>query len=146
MRLEKGFTLVELIIVIAILFVLTGIAIPRIMNANYEARGSKLLADMNSCESAINIYYAKNAHFPESKDEIIGSYMVVWPNAQSGKAIITKHDGFKLDLNLQIVEYKYIIQENVTDLNMRIGRVTVGGYTVEDLLNSSESSLILNDE
>ena len=53
---KKGFTLVELVVVIAILGILAGLAIPRFVNANMAARGSKILADISACESAINIY------------------------------------------------------------------------------------------
>lgn len=53
---RAGFTLVELVVVIAILGILAGLAIPRFVNANMDARGSKILADISACESAINIY------------------------------------------------------------------------------------------
>ena len=78
-NLRAGFTLVELIVVIAVLGVLAGIAIPRFVNANMAARGSKILADMNACESAINIYYVKNGDYPLNTENLISSYMANWP-------------------------------------------------------------------
>ena len=70
---RAGFTLVEIITVIAILGILAGIAIPRFVNANMAARGSKILADMNACESAINIYYVRNGSFLADIDVLIPS-------------------------------------------------------------------------
>ena len=63
-NLRAGFTLVELVVVIAILGILAGLAIPRFVNANMAARGSKIFADMNACESAINLYYVRTGSFP----------------------------------------------------------------------------------
>jgi general secretion pathway protein G len=65
---ELGFTLVELIIVIAIIGILAGIAIPKFMEANKAARGAKIVADMRTIESALNIYYVKYGEYPATKD------------------------------------------------------------------------------
>lgn len=59
MRARKGFTLIELVVVIAILGILAGIAIPRFMDSIETARGAKLLADLRSIESAGTVYYTK---------------------------------------------------------------------------------------
>ena len=63
----KGFTLVELVVVIAILGILAGIAIPRFMEATKSARGSKIVADMRTIESAVNIYYVKYGAYPSEE-------------------------------------------------------------------------------
>lgn len=63
-RARKGFTLVELVIVIAILGILAGIAIPRFMEATKSARGSRIVADMRTIESAVTIYYLKYGTYP----------------------------------------------------------------------------------
>ena len=55
---KKGFTLVELVVVIAILGILAGIAIPRFMDATASARGAKIVADMRTIDSSIMMYSA----------------------------------------------------------------------------------------
>jgi len=60
----KGFTLIELVIVIAVLGILAGIAIPRFLDANASARGARMLADMRTIESACAIYQAKTGNYP----------------------------------------------------------------------------------
>ena len=58
-RARRGFTLIELVVVIAILGILAGIAIPRFLNATATARGAKIVADLRTIDSAIVIYNAK---------------------------------------------------------------------------------------
>lgn len=62
---KKGFTLVELVVVIAILGILAGIAIPRFMDATATARGAKIVADMRTLESAETMYYAQNGKYAD---------------------------------------------------------------------------------
>ena len=63
---KKGFTLIELVVVIAILGILAGIAIPRFMDATASARGAKILADMRTVDSAMQMYYMKVGKYPQS--------------------------------------------------------------------------------
>lgn len=69
---KKGFTLIELVVVIAILGILAGIAIPRFLDATATARGAKIVADLRTIDSAIVIYNAKTGTFPTAsyKDEL----------------------------------------------------------------------------
>ncbi len=57
---KKGFTLVELVIVIAILGILALYALPKYQGIIKEARSSEARAQLGSVRSAIGIYYAKN--------------------------------------------------------------------------------------
>ena len=142
--LRSAFTLVELVVVIAVLVVLVGIAVPLFADSMEYARGSKIIADMHSCESAANIYYAKNGFFPTNKDLLVSSYLATWPKPPIGKASVKKHDKNDLALNIQASKYVYTKPAG-SELNIKLGRITLGGMTIEEILSTSESSLTLTD-
>jgi general secretion pathway protein G len=61
MKNQQGFTLIELMVVIAILGILAAIAIPRFTNATQSANIAKAHADLATIDSAISLYEANNA-------------------------------------------------------------------------------------
>lgn len=89
---NKGFTLVELVVVIAILGILAGIAIPRFLDATASARGAKIVADMRTIESAEVIYYAKYSQYPTGSDDASFTALVQggWPTPPTGSYTIAK--------------------------------------------------------
>ncbi len=58
---QKGFTLIELVIIIVILGILAAVAIPRYRDLAGEARESAARSSLGSLRSAITIYYANEA-------------------------------------------------------------------------------------
>jgi type IV pilus assembly protein PilA len=56
---EEGFTLVELVIVIAILAVLAALLVPRIMGNVEDAKRSQAIADARTIASEITVYNAQ---------------------------------------------------------------------------------------
>ena len=71
-RKRKGFTLVELAIVIAILGILALYALPKYQGMVKEARSSEAKAQLGSVRSALGIYYAKNhGVYPSTLDGTI---------------------------------------------------------------------------
>jgi len=68
-RRRKGFTLVELAIVIAILGILAVVAIPKYQGMEDQARSAAAKSQLGTVRSAIGIYYAKNkGQFPTTLD------------------------------------------------------------------------------
>jgi type II secretion system protein G len=55
-RARKGFTLVELLIVVIILAILAAVVIPQMSNASSEAKESALRASLNTVRQAISLY------------------------------------------------------------------------------------------
>jgi prepilin-type N-terminal cleavage/methylation domain-containing protein len=59
-----GFTLVELMIVVAVIGILAGIAVPRYMDFVTRAKEGATKGNLGAIRSAVNIYYADNAFYP----------------------------------------------------------------------------------
>ena len=58
---QKGFTLVEIVIIIVVLGILAAVAIPKYQNITGEAKEAACRAALGSLRSAITIYYANAA-------------------------------------------------------------------------------------
>ena len=56
MRIEKGFTLVEILIVVVILGILAAIVIPQFTGASTEAKESSLMSDLQAVRSQVQMY------------------------------------------------------------------------------------------
>ena len=65
MRAKSGFTLVEILIVVVILGILAAIVIPQFTDASTEAKEARLLSDLQSMRSQIELYKIQhNDEFP----------------------------------------------------------------------------------
>jgi len=60
-RTDRGFTLIELVIVIVILGILAAVAIPKYEDMQEQARSATLKGQLGSIRSAVAIQYGRNA-------------------------------------------------------------------------------------
>lgn len=60
-RNERGFTLIELVIIIVVLGILAAVAIPRYQDMSAQAKESSARGSLGNIRSAITIYYANQA-------------------------------------------------------------------------------------
>ncbi len=80
MRNKKGFTLIELMIVVAIIGILAAIAIPRFAQMLEKAREGATKGNLGSLRSAVSIYYSeREGTFPNDLTTSFTSYLYPVP-------------------------------------------------------------------
>jgi len=72
---SKGFTLIELIIVVAIIGVLAAVAVPKFVDVQENAKLSVFESNHNSLKSAVMLYLAENAGSPPEDMKNIMEYI-----------------------------------------------------------------------
>ena len=65
-RAASGFTLIEVMVVVAILAILAALVVPRIMDRPDEARVIKTRQDIRAIESALQLYRLDNFQYPST--------------------------------------------------------------------------------
>ena len=76
-----GFTVVELLIVIAILLTIASMAIPNLLAAINMARVARAVSEIHTLEDAITDYLVINGQFPDTLADVgYGGYLDPWGN------------------------------------------------------------------
>lgn len=142
-KFHKGFTLIELVVVIAILGILAGIAIPRFLDAQASAKGAKIVADLRTIDSAAMVYQAKTGSLPASIAALTTNNAAVspaqyqllasWPVPDTGTFIVAQLSGGDKT-------FKDITAAEYTLVN---GRGEYNGQTVEYYLGIAGNNSVV---
>lgn len=100
MQSKKGFTLIELVIVLAVIAILLGVIIPAYKGMQEEGQYSEAEAELNTLKTAVISYYRHNGSYPSNIHSVL--------TAASPKIITeTLDDPFKTDASTTPNTYGY---------------------------------------
>lgn len=110
---EKGFTLIELVVVVIILGILALVLVPNVIGRVEEAKKSRNQSDLEAIATAVRLYYIDNGECPENlgdlkdygikegaKDPWKGAYAI--ENNKNGTITITSNstEGAQITINV----------------------------------------------
>src|SRR5215211_3402823 len=72
--LQKAFTLIELLIVVAIIAILAAIAVPNFLEAQTRAKVSRVKNDQRSLATGLEAYYVDNNSYPCAGIDTAGTF------------------------------------------------------------------------
>jgi general secretion pathway protein G len=72
MVMRRGFTLIELMVVLSIVALLLTLAVPRYFGSIDKSKEAVLRENLNQMRDAISRYYADKGKYPESLDALAG--------------------------------------------------------------------------
>jgi general secretion pathway protein G len=100
---ERGFTLIELIVVMMIIAILTAIAVPRFTAAIQNAREAALKEDLHVMRDAIDAYTMDKGKAPQSLDDLVqAGYLRAIPTdpmTHSSQTWVTDSSDTLMDVN-----------------------------------------------
>ncbi|HEV3157020.1 MAG TPA: prepilin-type N-terminal cleavage/methylation domain-containing protein [Candidatus Baltobacteraceae bacterium] len=73
---EEGFTLLELMVVVAIIAIIAGILVPNFFHARAQAAVSACMANMRSIATAAELYYSDHQAYPPATSEVTSAFGV----------------------------------------------------------------------
>lgn len=68
---DAGFTLVELLVVLAIIVLLAGIVAPQVLRYLGSARSEAATAQIRNIESALELFYIDNHRYPTTEEGLV---------------------------------------------------------------------------
>jgi general secretion pathway protein G len=126
-RTRKGFTLVELLVVILILGILAALIVPKLLSHQYDAKKAKAQSDMSEIKNALERFHIDADRYPTDQEGL--TPLVTQPSD------VTNWKGPYLDklrLDPWDHDYVYKLQDEKTVLIESYGKDGVEGGSGED--------------
>lgn len=76
---QKGFTIIELLVVIVIIGILVALALPQLFAAQARGRDTDRKNDLKNIQTQLETYFNDNGSYPELLDDLVDGYMDAIP-------------------------------------------------------------------
>jgi len=99
----RGFTLIEVMVVVVILSILAAIIVPKVMDRPDTARLVKAQSDIRALESALNLYKLDNFDYPstdEGLEALVPKYIARLSNDPWGNPYLYLSPGLHGDMDV----------------------------------------------
>ena len=109
MSTKQGFTLIELMIVVAIIAIISAIAIPNLLRSRVQTNESAAIQNLRTVVSAQTAFQATNYSFATTFDELTGATPAFldgdWDPAHGGYLFVLGGDPDNFTLNANAKQY-----------------------------------------
>jgi general secretion pathway protein G len=89
---DRGFTLIEMVVVISMILVLLSIALPMYNQSIVRAREAKLKQNLATLNDVIEKYSLDKGHAPQALDDLVPGYLKFIPEDITGRTDSWKTD------------------------------------------------------
>jgi len=110
---EKGFTLVELVVVVTIIMVITVIGMVSFSGINKKSRDSRRISDLEKLAIALEVYKQENGVYPANLDLLESGYIDAVPTDPKTYAYYYSKDDDD--------DYNYYLYAHVEDVGSTTG-------------------------
>ena len=148
-NLKKGFTLIELMIVISIISLISAIVIPKYSNVTSEAKVANVQANLSNLNTAIEMYKLKNEEYPylEGSQDNLGEFSNYYSKSKMPDTPYFESGTENNDVSSERNDdggWLYLIDEGEIYADLPNGAYT--GDAVNEIWNNESSSTETSEE
>ena len=128
-QLQKGFTLIELMIVVAIIGILAAVALPAYQDYTVRAKMSEVILAMSACRTSITEVYQTGGTPPNPNSwgcEAVSSKYVAGLKTDTNGIVTATVQNISTDVNAKVVTLSPMIGTNVADSSKDMGKGLTG--------------------
>jgi prepilin-type N-terminal cleavage/methylation domain-containing protein len=125
---SKGFTLVEIMIVVAIIALLAAIAIPNLLRAKIAANDSLAASTLKTLSTAAETFAtSNNGDYPATEDDLLDATPPYINRNYCDQSI----SGFTYECTWDVTGYSLVATPGSASAGSKVFTITVGGVLVE---------------